>query len=251
MAHWSVDSSLADFNEKQQIAGAMRMFDATITPERPLELETPEKQISKLKKYLEDLKLTIAKKEKNLANLQSKRNKILDGYKEEIKKLREEENVLKFGRKEPQINITDVQLEEMSKSLINVSLVSLKRFTRFDMMQIVLARETLLYKTINKYEEGMKHNDRRVFKSLKDEAKRVHSYLLNSNKAYLELTNLKRELKEQKMKTRTAEAKVRAQDLVLRDLRQSIRRTNNRLIKKDGFTGVKIDRLWGDKEYEG
>lgn len=144
-------------------------------------------EISKLKQERDELKLSIK-------NLKEKERQIIYGGKN-----------IKSGSR-----LNRNYLEQIKKgSIINLSLVFLKRLTNFDLMNIILAREKCLLDKINEFDKSLKHNDREVFKTLRKENNELTEYLIFKDQSYKDLLNAKNQLKRDKKQINLLRLKLR------------------------------------------
>lgn len=139
--------------------------------------------------------------------------KIISDLNKEIVVLKNEIDVLKYGKHalKKSKTLNDDELKEYSGSVINLKLIHLKQLSKRDLMEILLIREALLYNKINEFDSCLKHNDRVVFKNLRNEISRTKEYLLSKDQSYFELQVSKKDF--QVLKKKYNALKVRLNEL--------------------------------------
>ena len=168
----------------------------------PVKIKSKAIELKDLKEFIEQVATNqIAKVQQELDDLEIKKEKWnaeSQDMHESIRRLKEEEALLKFGKIEAlkESKLSKGSLDEISNSLMPVGSVMLRRLPKRDVITILLVREALLYKKMHQFEESLKHNDREVFQNLKKEVMEKHSYLLDTDKAYAELQESKKKCKE-------------------------------------------------------
>jgi len=75
-------------------------------------------------------------------------------------------------------NLSELQIENISKSIQSLGLRQLREMSKFSLIQIILAREVLLINKIDEWDKSIKSNDRKIFQNLRKENKKLHSLLL-------------------------------------------------------------------------
>lgn len=110
-------------------------------------------------------------------------------------------DLLKYGAKEANklTKLTEGDIENLSKSIVPVTCALLRSLPKRDIIEILLLRETLLYNKMHEFEDSLKNNDKFIFKTLREEVKNINAYLIDRDKAYWELVDLKQEVKELKL----------------------------------------------------
>ena len=82
------------------------------------------------------------------------------------------------------ISINNKQIEVLQTSLVPLNSAILRRLNKLDIMVIILNREAYLYEKIKEYEDGIKNNDRKIFKNQQEEIKKLTNILIDDSILY-------------------------------------------------------------------
>lgn len=138
------------------------------------------------------------------------RKKLIDDEKE-MNRLMQENNSLKDNEKELKLlqkyaiggnkpakyrTINPKVIEQLETSLAPLTLRTIRFLSKTDLVTIILARESFYYKKIDEFNDGIKTNDRIIFKEQQKEISKLNDFLLSESDIFNELDSLKRKTKK-------------------------------------------------------